>query len=318
LAPQPGGGYGVLMLQNVWIPLLALAGVISQTPAPPASSLIELRRDLHRHPELSGQEVRTAALVAERLQRAGLDVRTGIGGTGVVAILTGGLPGPLVAYRADMDAVPSAAPDPSPYAAAPSGPAGAPVPRHICGHDLHVTIAVGLAESLASERATLPGRVMFIFQPAEERATGARAMLDAGLFRDATPVAIYGLHTAPFEVGQLSSKPDRMMLANAVAPGVVNDPELFARAKADLIAEMGAGAFTDLQAPPAGFSEDFGHYQATVPGVFFFIGASRASAGRVAAPHSPSFELDDDAIAVGVKAMRAVVLGRLRLKPSFR
>lgn len=304
-------------MRIVSLPVLAVISLMSQAPAPNVS-LIDLRRDLHRHPELSGDEARTAGVVAERLRRAGLEVRTGVGGHGVVAMLAGDRTGPLVAYRADMDAVPSDAPDPSPYAAEPAPAPGRPVPRHICGHDLHVTIAVGLAESLAADRATLPGRVMFIFQPAEERATGAKAMLDAGVFRDATPVAIYGLHTAPFEVGRFASKPDRMMLANAAAPGVVNDAALFNRAKADLIAAMGAEAFNDLPAPPAGFSEDFGHFQDVVPGVFFFIGASRASAGRIAAPHSPPFELDDDAIAAGVAAMRAVILGRLRMPPAPR
>lgn len=262
-----------------------------------------LRHDLHRHPEISGQEMRTARVVAERMRAAGLEVRTGIGGHGVVAILRGGRPGPLVAYRADMDAVPSNDPDPSAIKSE------APGVRHICGHDLHVTVGVGVAEALARWRGAIAGSVMFIFQPSEERATGARAMLEAGIFAADKPVAIYGLHTSPQAVGIVSSKPDRMMLANAIAPGVVNDPTLFRRAKADVIAALGAAAFSDLAQPPAGFSEDFGLFQEQIPGVFFFLGAS--SAGRVAAPHSPNFELDDEAIAVGVKAMTAVLLGRL-------
>lgn len=91
----------------------------------------------------------------------------------------------------------------------------------------------------------------------------------------------------------------------------MNDPALFAHAKAYLIAALGPEAVRDLGQPPAGFSEDFSLFQDEVPGVFFFIGASRASSGRVAVPHSPNFELDDAAIAVGVRAMSAVILGRL-------
>lgn len=282
--------------------VILIALLFAPIQLPPAD-LVELRHDLHRHPEVSGQEVRTARVVADRMKAAGLEVRVGIGGHGVVATLRGGRPGPLVAYRADMDAVPSNDADPSAIKSETPGV------RHICGHDLHVTIAVGIAESLARRRATLSGSVMFIFQPAEERATGAGEMLKDGVFAAGKPVAIYGLHTSPQRVGVISSKPDRMMLANAIAPGVVNDAALFARAKADVIAALGADAFSDLNQPPAGFSEDFGLFQEQVPGVFFFVGAS--STGRVAAPHSPNFELDDAAIAVGIKAMTAVLLGRL-------
>jgi metal-dependent amidase/aminoacylase/carboxypeptidase family protein len=264
------------------------------------SSLVAFRRDLHQHPEVSGAESRTAARIAARLRDLGLTVRTGVGGHGVVAELTGGRPGPLVAYRADMDAVPSTAPDPVEFSST------VPGVRHICGHDLHVTVAVGLASALAKVRADLPGRVMFIFQPAEERAAGARAMLDDGLFRDARPSAIFGLHTSPLPVGQLASKADQMMFSNQVAPGVTNDPALFARSIADLTAALGDAAFVPLSAPPAGFSEDFGHFQAIVPGTFFFLGA-----GPEAMPHSPGFVLDEAAIGVGVRAMAAVIVGAL-------
>jgi metal-dependent amidase/aminoacylase/carboxypeptidase family protein len=271
-----------------------------------ADAFVELRRDLHPHPELSGAEVRTAGVVAERLRALGLEVRTGVGGHGVVGILTGGKPGPLVAYRADMDAVRSTAPDPVAYAST------VPGVRHICGHDLHVTIGLALAGALAHLRADVPGRVMFIFQPAEERATGAQAMLDDGLFAKEKPVAIYGLHTAPHQVGRLSLKPDVMMLPNpGGAPGAINDPALTAAAKAALISALGAWAVIDLQAPPERFSEDFGWFQKQVPGVFFFLGASNEAAGIEALPHSPGFRIDEEAIRVGVRAMAAVVLDRL-------
>lgn len=244
-------------------------------------------------------------MVEDRLRKLGLDVRTGVGGHGVVGILTGGRPGPLIAYRADMDAVRSVAPDPVAFASV------VPNVRHICGHDVHVTVGLGLASALASVKTDLPGRVMFIFQPSEEIATRARAMLNAGLFGADKPTAIFGLHSAPFDVGLLSSRPGLMMHPNRIAPGVTNHDALFALSRADLVATLGAAAFFDLQEPPAGFSEDFGAFQAEVPGVFFFLGMGNASKGIAAMSHSPNFVVDEAAIPFGVKAMAAVVIGRL-------
>ena len=167
--------------------------------------LVALRRDLHRHPELSGEEVRTAGVVARRLRALGLEVRTGVGGHGVVGILRGGRPGPRVALRADMDAVRSDAPDPVAFRSLDRSK------RHICGHDVHVAVALGVADALADQRALLAGTVVFVFQPSEERATGARAMLADSVFRDGMPCAIYAFHTAPMEVGTIGSKPGVML-----------------------------------------------------------------------------------------------------------
>jgi metal-dependent amidase/aminoacylase/carboxypeptidase family protein len=223
-------------------------------------------------------------------------------------MLNGGRPGPLVAYRADMDAVRSTAPDPVAFQSLRPGI------RHICGHDVHVTIGLALASALARVEADLPGRVMFIFQPSEENATGARAMLSAGLFTNARPDAIFGVHSAPFDAGRLSSKTGLMMHPNRIAPGVTNHDGLFASAKADVVAVVGASAFFDLDAPPPGFSEDFGAFQAEVPGVFFFLGVGNAAKGIAAMPHSPNFVVDESAIPFGVKAMAAAVVGRLARK----
>jgi len=163
------------------------------------ADLIELRRDIHRHPELSGQEERTAGIVAARLRSLGLEVQTGIGGHGVVGILRGAVPGAVVAYRADMDAVHSSAPDPVPFASETPGV------RHICGHDIHTTVALGIAEALAAIRDDLPGTVKFIFQPAEENVQGAAAMIEEGVLEDPAPEAIFAVHSAPLEVGQIGS-----------------------------------------------------------------------------------------------------------------
>ncbi len=167
--------------------------------------LIEVRRDLHRHPEVSGEEARTAGVVAERLRKLDMRVRTGVGGHGVVALLTGAHPGPMVAFRADMDAVRSSAPDPVEFRSVRPGV------RHICGHDIHTTIGLALAEGLAAVRDQLHGSIMFIFQPAEERATGARAMLADDVFGDVKPDAIFAYHTAPFEVGRMATATGTLM-----------------------------------------------------------------------------------------------------------
>ncbi|UCG76100.1 MAG: amidohydrolase [Gemmatimonadota bacterium] len=172
-----------------------------------ADELVAVRRDIHRHPELSGEEERTAAIVSERLAKLGFDVRTGVGGHGVVGTIRGGA-GPVVAYRADMDAVVSTAPDPVPFRSETPGV------RHICGHDIHTTVGLGIAEALAAVRDELPGTVKLIFQPAEESIEGARAMIADGALDDPRPVAILALHTAPLEVGQIG------VIEGMVLPGL--------------------------------------------------------------------------------------------------
>ncbi len=169
--------------------------------------LIAFRRDLHQNPEISGKEERTAGRVAARLRELGIEVRTGVGGHGVIGIIRGARPGPIVAYRADMDAVPSNAPDPVEFKSL------IPGVRHICGHDVHTTIGVAIAEGLAGLRGELAGTIMLVFQPAEENVEGAKAMLADGLFSGEKPVALYGVHTAPMPVGQLGTRPGPMMSA---------------------------------------------------------------------------------------------------------
>jgi metal-dependent amidase/aminoacylase/carboxypeptidase family protein len=135
-------------------------------------------------------------------------------------------------------------------------------------------------------------------------------MLNDGLFAQEVPVAIFGLHSATLEVGQVMSKAGQMMFSNLIAPGVTNDPKLFETSKADVIKVVGAAAFQDLDQPPAGFSEDFGAFQARVPGVFFFLGI-----GTAGFPHRPDFVADEAAIPFGIRAMAAAVVGRLTAAP---
>jgi amidohydrolase len=150
--------------------------------------LIAIRRDLHAHPELSFEEHRTAQIIADRLSALGCEVRTGVGGTGVVALLKGGRPGKTVALRADIDALPIAEMNDAPYRSQSDGV------MHACGHDGHVAGLLGAAEALHTIRDTLAGDVLLIFQPAEERAGGAKPMIDAGALRDPRPDAVFGVH----------------------------------------------------------------------------------------------------------------------------
>ncbi|MET0974193.1 MAG: amidohydrolase [Leifsonia sp.] len=169
-----------------------------------ASTLHELYTDLHSHPELSFDEHRTAALVAERMRDAGYAVMTGIAGTGVVAVLENG-EGPTVLLRADMDALPVLEQTGLPYASVARGtdPDGTDVPvMHACGHDMHVTCLVGAAERMIADRAAWSGTLVAVFQPAEEREGGARAMIEDGLFdRIPQPDVVLGQHLNPLPAG---------------------------------------------------------------------------------------------------------------------
>lgn len=156
--------------------------------------IISLRRDLHMHPETAFTEERTAGLVAQRLRLLGYQVRVKVGKTGIVALLDTGVPGPTLAIRADMDALPIQEVEGRPH--------GSRIPgkMHACGHDGHTAVAVAVATILAQQREALRGRVMVLFQPAEEIMQGARAMIAEGALESPRPDWIVGFHvdnTAP-------------------------------------------------------------------------------------------------------------------------
>ncbi len=169
-------------------------------------SLIALRRDFHRHPELSLQEHRTAEIIAERLHAARLEVHTGIGGTGVVGILHGDKPGRTIAWRADIDALPLTELLEAPFAS------GTPGVMHACGHDGHTAIAITLADILAVRHAEMPGTAVFIFQPAEETFSGAKPMIAAGVLDNPRVQEVYGLHlTTQTPAGHVTVRPGPSM-----------------------------------------------------------------------------------------------------------
>jgi amidohydrolase len=172
--------------------------------------LTRLRREFHQHPELSHQEERTAQLVAQYLKALGLEVRTGLAGHGVLGVLKGARPGRAVAWRADMDALPIVEKLKLPWRSQVEGV------MHACGHDFHVSIALGAARLLSKLKDRLAGEFRFIFQPAEEGPpigdSGAKGMVQAGVLDNPKVIAVYALHVAPnLDVGHIRYGPGVVM-----------------------------------------------------------------------------------------------------------
>lgn len=203
------------------VPAAALEPPSADELAAILPAIVELRHAIHAHPELGYEEVETARRVAEHLRALGLEVRTGVAKTGVVAKLVGGRPGPVVAVRADMDALPVIEATDLPFRSTRRARwLGAEVGvAHACGHDVHTASALGLASWLAPRRAELAGTVVFLFQPDEEgpppgEVTGALAMLRAGALDDPRPEAIVALHSLPeLPVGRVALTPGPIFAA---------------------------------------------------------------------------------------------------------
>jgi len=184
---------------------------IAQETATVTPAVTELRHQFHRAPELSNREEKTAAAVAEYLRKLGLEVRTGVARHGVIALLKGGRPGPVVAVRADMDALPVTEQTSLPFASKVRATyLGQEVGvMHACGHDIHTAVQLGVASVLTAMKAELPGTVKFIFQPAEEgpppgEEGGASVMVKEGALQNPRPQAIFGLHAfSEMAVGEL-------------------------------------------------------------------------------------------------------------------
>jgi amidohydrolase len=214
---------------------LAVAAAVSVAPAQGRGSaplpesevskvmaqVIAWRRDIHQHPELGNNEVRTAKIVADHLRSLGMEVREKVGKTGVIGVLRGGRPGAVVALRADMDALPVTEEVDLPFKStvrATFNGQNVGV-MHACGHDSHVAMLLGAADVLAKSKATLPGTVVFIFQPAEEgppagEEGGAPLMVKEGALTNPRVDAIFGLHVWPDEPGKISYRPRGAMSAS--------------------------------------------------------------------------------------------------------
>ncbi|HVQ30528.1 MAG TPA: amidohydrolase [Vicinamibacteria bacterium] len=179
------------------------------------------RRDFHQNPELGNREARTGKIVAEHLRGLGFEVKTGVAHTGVVGVLKGGRPGPVVALRSDMDALPVTEEVDLPFASkARAEWAGRDTGvMHACGHDMHMAILMGTAEVLAGMKASLPGTVKVIFQPSEEgppagEEGGAEMMVKEGVLSDPKVDVIFGLHVFPYALGTIVYKPEGIMAAS--------------------------------------------------------------------------------------------------------
>jgi amidohydrolase len=213
----------VTCLLAAWLPLVASADIsfenIDQAAADIQPQVVEWRRWFHANPELSNREFNTSARIAETLTEMGLEPRTGIAHTGVVAVIEGAKPGPLVAIRADIDALPVTEQTGLPFASTARAEYNGQESgvMHACGHDAHIAMALGAAKVLNDMKDDLAGSVMVIFQPAEEGAPvgeqgGAKLMLEEGLFAEQVPEAVFGIHiglNAP--PGEFVTRPGPMM-----------------------------------------------------------------------------------------------------------
>ena len=184
--------------------------------------VVAWRRDFHQHPELGFAETRSAGVIADHLRSLGLEVRTGVGKTGVIGVLRGARPGRTVALRADMDALPVQEATGLAFASSATGTyMGNTVPvAHACGHDMHMAMLMGAAEVLAGMKDRIAGTVVFVFQPAEEGAPpgepkgGAALMIAEGALNDPKPEAIFGLHVVPGRPGSVFYRPEGFMAAS--------------------------------------------------------------------------------------------------------
>jgi amidohydrolase len=209
----------LLLIPAMPAPAQDLATTVDQKVRALEAKIIAWRRDLHQNPELSNREVRTSKLVADQLRKLGIEVKTGVAKTGVVGLLKGGKPGPVVALRADMDALPVTEESDLPFkSTVKTEYLGQPVGvMHACGHDAHVAILLGVAEALAGVRDQIPGTVKFIFQPAEEgpppgETGGAPLMVAEGVLENPMPAAIFGLHViSGIPAGMITYRPGPLM-----------------------------------------------------------------------------------------------------------
>ncbi|UOQ53849.1 amidohydrolase [Hymenobacter cellulosivorans] len=215
---------GALLSHTAQAQNTALDARIAKLATAEEAKVIAWRRDFHQNPELGNEEKRTAGIVAAHLKSLGLEVQTGVGRTGVVGILRGGKPGPVVALRADMDGLPVTEKNELPFASkVRTQYNGQEVGvMHACGHDTHVAMLMGAAEVLSQVKKDLPGTVKFIFQPAEEGSLpgvegGAKLMVKEGVLDNPKVDAVFGVHiNAQTEVGTLKYRPGGEMAASDV------------------------------------------------------------------------------------------------------
>ena len=267
-------------------------------------------RDLHAHPELSGQEVRTAGILAAELRAAGFEVTENVGGTGVVGVLVNGA-GPVVALRGDMDGLPIEETTSLPWRSRhmQPGPGGEPVfTMHACGHDMHVTALAAAAEALAATAAEWSGTLIVIGQPAEETGSGARAMLDDGLFlRFPKPDVVLGQHVGPMPVGVVGHSTGLLMAASSTIDVTIHGLGGHGSAPATTVDPVVIAAYTILRLQTLVSRE-----MTTSDPVVVTVGVVRAGTKSNIIPESAFFTVNirarsDETMATAIDAVRRIV-----------
>jgi amidohydrolase len=217
VAPQAGGTHRLYATQTA-AASNPLAGDVDKISAEINTQVVAWRRDFHKNPELGNRETRTSKIIADELRKLGFEVTTGVATTGVVGVLRGGRPGPVVALRSDMDALPVTEQVDVPFkSTAKTQWNGQDVGvMHACGHDNHMAILLGTATALARMKDRLPGTVKVIFQPAEEgpppgETGGAEQMVKENVLENPKVDAVFGLHVFPFRVGEIVYRPGPLM-----------------------------------------------------------------------------------------------------------
>src|SRR5207249_1261369 len=303
-----------------------------ELPAPSKSvmdEVVELRRHFHRHPEVSFSEQETSVKISERLRELGLEVQPCPTETGAVAVLDTGMPGKTVMLRADIDALPILEESGVEFQSESEGH------MHACGHDTHIAMMLGTARTLVDHIWDLNGRFLFVFQPAEEIVSGAKAMIAGGLLESHHPDAVLGLHIASFlDSGTIVTKPGLLWAGSDAFEigikgpgghgGMMGRAGNVLAAQAFLIERLhtvvdgleheGAGCHTtvgnvmsdgeraSLLGKPLTVSDDFAEFLTHIPGCYFMLGA-RPEGDKPPAHHSPGFRIDESAFPLGVSLM---------------
>ena len=307
--------------------------------------MIALRRELHQHPELAFEEEWTAATRAGRMLALGLAVQDGIGGTGVLAVLEGERPGRTLLIRADIDALPMEDTTGREYASK------LPNRNHACGHDAHSAVVAGVAEVLARHRDSIAGPIAFVFQPADEPMRGAKRMIEDGLLERVKPDMSLSLPVLPManagqvvvQSGPIWASRDELTLKVSGPSASVGDPATFdfprtaaqvTSALYDLVEHEGKStekATFRVRSPQAEqaaqrvigraniiknwrspFSDDFGLFMAAAPGCLMLLGTANQEKGITEIWHRPGFDIDEDALPVGVEIMSLAALDLLQ------
>src|SRR6266568_1645875 len=280
--------------------------------------MVALRRDLHEHPELAFEEVRTSGIVAQRLRSLGLEVQTGVAKTGVVGLLRGGASkegAKTIAIRADMDALPIHELNEIDYRSTIDGK------MHACGHDGHTSILLSVADILSKRREELAGSVKFIFQPAEEVIGGAEPMVKEGAMQGVD--GVIGLHLiSNYPIGRVGvragtvfASADRFVLNVQGFDGClpcVNDASMTELVHEAAAASVGEGNVDSSEEVMTTGSDDMAYFLKAAPGCYFIVGARNEEKGASYPHHHPRFNVDEDSMPIAVEVLTRAAMDFLK------